>query len=178
MDEPNAPLNNPWLAAPKPEGLMTREALEDRILNLLSSQNMAVIATVAPDGSPAATPVRYSSLGLEIMYTSWRTSPKSRNLRLDPRISVGIFAPLVGPASSRGVQLFGTARTLERDHPEADRYWSAFRWQADHVESGRSLAEPPTDPLTVVTPDRVLYTEHWLGKRGFSPRQEWLRDAR
>lgn len=101
MDEQKEALNNPWLAAPKPTGLMSREALEDRILNLLSSQNMAVIATVAPDGSPSATPVRYPSLGMEIMYTSWNATPKSRNLRLDPRVSVGIFAPLVGPASSR-----------------------------------------------------------------------------
>jgi hypothetical protein len=49
--------------------------LEDRILNLLSTENVAVIVTVAPDGSPAATPVRYYSLGFETMYTSWNDSP-------------------------------------------------------------------------------------------------------
>lgn len=169
------PVTNPWLAGPSPDGVLPRDQLEERILNLLSSLNTAVIATVAADGSPAATPVRYFSLGLEIFYTSWNASPKSRNLARDPRVSAGIVAPLVGQASSRGAQLFGTARTLERDHPDADAYWEAVRWQSDHVERGRSLSEPPTDPLTVITPDRIVYTEHWLRRDGYAPRQTWRR---
>ncbi|WP_436699163.1 pyridoxamine 5'-phosphate oxidase family protein [Nocardioides sp. BYT-33-1] len=169
------PVTNPWLAGPAPEGILPREQVEERILNLLSAQNTAVIATIAADGSPAATPVRYFSLGLEIFYTSWNASPKSRNLARDPRVSAGIVAPLVGQASSRGAQFFGTARTLERDHPDAEAYWEAVRWQSDHVERGRSLAEPPADPLTVITPDRIVYTEHWLRRTGFAPRQTWRR---
>ena len=51
---------------------------------------------------------------------------KSRNLKRDARVSAAIFAPLVGQASSRGAQLFGTARTLERDDPASDDYWEAF----------------------------------------------------
>lgn len=169
------PVTNPWLAGPAPDAVLPRQQLEERILHLLSTQNVAVIATVNPDGSPAATPVRYFSLGLEIFYTSWNASPKSRNLARDPRVSAGIVAPLVGQASSRGAQLFGTARTLEREHPDADAYWEAVRWQSEHVERGRSLAEPPTDPLTVITPDRIVYTEHWLRRSGFAPRQTWRR---
>ena len=169
------PVTNPWLAGPSPDAVLPRDQLEERILNLLSSNNTAVIATVNADGSPAATPVRYFSLGLEILYTSWNASPKSRNLARDPRVSAGIVAPLVGQASSRGAQLFGTARTLERDDPDADVYWQAVRWQADHVERGRPLSEPPTDPLTVITPDRIVYTEHWLRRSGFAPRQTWRR---
>ncbi|MBM0127024.1 pyridoxamine 5'-phosphate oxidase family protein [Pimelobacter simplex] len=170
------PVTNPWLAGPAPDAVLPRDQLEERILNLLSSHNTAVIATVSADGSPAATPVRYFSLGLEILYTSWNASPKSRNLARDPRVSAGIVAPLVGQASSRGAQLFGTARTLERDHPDADAYWEAVRWQSDHVERGRSLAEPPADPLTVITPERIVYTEHWLRRGGFAPRQTWRRE--
>lgn len=166
-------MTNPWLLEPKPDQALLPEELADRIAQLLSSQNMAVVATVAADGSPAATPVRYYSRGFEVMYTSWNASPKSRNLRRDPRVSVGIFAPYVGLASSRGAQLFNTARTLERDDPEAAGYWAAFRWQSDHAEAGRSLDNPPHDPLTVVTPFRIVYTEHWLRKAGYSPRQMW-----
>ncbi|XVX20030.1 pyridoxamine 5'-phosphate oxidase family protein [Actinomycetota bacterium] len=167
------PLTNPWLAGPTSDQELPRDQLEERILNLLSSSNVAVIATVNRDGSPAATPVRYFSLGFEIFYTSWNASVKSRNLRRDPRVSAGIVAPLVGQASSRGAQLFGTARTLEREDPAADPYWEAVRWQSDHVERGRPLDEPPTDPLTVITPHRILYTEHWLRRSGYSPRQNW-----
>jgi len=74
-----------------------------------------------------ATRVRYSSLGFEIFYTSWNASVKSQNLRRDPRVSAGIVAPLGGQASSRGAQLFGTARTLERGDPAAQPYWEALR---------------------------------------------------
>lgn len=139
------PLTNPWLAGPATDRALPREQLEERILNLLSIQNMAVVATVNVDGSPAATPVRYFSLGFEVFYTSWNASVKSRNLARDPRVSIAIFAPLVGQASSRGAQLFGTARTLERDDPDADAYWEALRWQSDHVERGRSLDEAPAE---------------------------------
>ena len=90
------PITNPWLEGPAPTTRCPRPVLEERILNLLSTQNLAVVATVAGDGSPAATPVRYYSLGFEIMFTSWHGSPKSRNLRRDPRVSAGIVAPLVG----------------------------------------------------------------------------------
>ena len=107
------------------------------------------------------------------MYSSWNASPKSRNLRRDPRVSVGIYAPLVGQASSRGAQIFGLARTLERDDPAVEPYWEAFRWQSDHVERGRPLDEPPTDPLTIITPARIVYTEHWLRKDGYRARQVW-----
>jgi general stress protein 26 len=167
------PITNPWLDGPAPTAACPRALLEDRILNLLSTQNLAVIATVAADGSPAATPIRFFSLGFEIMFTSWNASPKSRNLRRDPRVSAGIVAPLVGQASSRGAQIFGLARTLERDDPAADAYWEAFRWQSDHVERGRSISEPPHDPLTVITPNRIVYTDHWLRRDGYSPRQIW-----
>lgn len=166
-------LTNPWLSGPAPTRPLPREQLEERILHLLSTQNMAVVATVNADGSPAATPVRFGSLGFEIFYSSWDDSVKSRNLRRDPRVSVAVHAPLVGQASSRGAQLFGTARTLPHDDPEAAGYREALRWQSDHVERGRSLDEPPTDPLTVVTPHRILYTEHWLRRSGHAPRQTW-----
>ncbi|WP_454294783.1 pyridoxamine 5'-phosphate oxidase family protein [Salana multivorans] len=144
------PLTNPWLAGPTPEGVLGRPLLEERILNLLSTHDVAVIATVNADGSPVATPVRYYSLGFEIFYTSWNSSVKSRNLERDPRVSAGIVAPLVGQASSRGAQIFGTARTLERADPDADRYWEAFRWQSDHAERGRPLdSGSPTKPLVL-----------------------------
>jgi general stress protein 26 len=166
-------ITNPWLADPQPERDCPRPLLEERILNLFSTQNLAVIATVASDGSPAATPVRYYSLAFEIMFTSWNASPKSRNLRRDPRVSAGIVAPLVGQASSRGAQLFGVARTLENDDHEADHYWDAFRWQSDYAERGRSLSRRPRDPLTIITPSRIVYTDHWLGRDGYRSRQTW-----
>ncbi|WP_433060255.1 pyridoxamine 5'-phosphate oxidase family protein [Dactylosporangium sp. CS-033363] len=168
------PLTNPWLADPAPDRPLDRERLEERILNLLSTQNMCVLATAGPAG-PLATPVRYSPLGLAVLFTASPRSPKMRNIVADPRVSIGLFAPLHGLASSRGAQFFGRARVLGPEDPDRDRYWPAFRWEHEHAERGRSLAEPPADTLVVLDPDRIVYTEHWLRREGWSPRQFWNR---
>lgn len=157
-----------------PTGRLPRARLDERILNLLSSQNMCVLATTGNDG-PLATPVRYYSLDFAVMFTAAPRSPKLRNIAADPRVSVGIFAPLVSLASSRGAQLFGEALVLHPDHPARDHYWAAFRWENQHAERGRSLVEPPHDTLVVIEPDRIVYTEHWLRQEGFAARQFWKR---
>jgi nitroimidazol reductase NimA-like FMN-containing flavoprotein (pyridoxamine 5'-phosphate oxidase superfamily) len=168
------PLTNAWLADPAPDARLPRERLEERILNLLSSQNMGVLATGGDDG-PLATPVRCYSLGLAVMFTAAPRSPKMRNIAADPRVSIGLFAPLTGLASSRGAQFFGQARVLDPEHPDRAHYWAAFRWENEHAERGRPLTEPPRDTLVVVEPVRIVYTEHWLRREGFAARQFWRR---
>ncbi|MCX4505145.1 MULTISPECIES: pyridoxamine 5'-phosphate oxidase family protein [Streptomyces] len=170
------PVTNPWLAGPSPKKRLDRERLEERILNLLSTQNMCVLATAGPEG-PLATPVRYFPLDFAVMFSTAPGSPKMRNLAADPRVSVGIFAPLVGQASSRGAQLFGRARVLSEDDPDFEHYWPAFRWQSDHVERSRSLDEPQSGPLVVIDAERIVYTEHWLRRDGFAPRQFWTKSV-
>jgi hypothetical protein len=85
------PVTNPWLAGPAPRKRLDRSRLQERILNLLSSQNMCVLATVGPDG-PLATPVRYYHLDFALMFTAAPGSPKMRNIATDPRVSIGVFA--------------------------------------------------------------------------------------
>jgi nitroimidazol reductase NimA-like FMN-containing flavoprotein (pyridoxamine 5'-phosphate oxidase superfamily) len=165
-------LTNPWLSGPAPTKKLDHERLSERILNLLSSQNMCVLATVGPDG-PLATPVRFYHLDFDILFTASARSPKMRNLAADPRISIGVFAPLVGQASSRGAQIFGTARLLSPGTDEFEHHWQAYRWQSDHVERGNSIDEPPLGPLVVVESQRIVYTEHWLRRDGYAPRQLW-----
>ncbi|WP_306214943.1 pyridoxamine 5'-phosphate oxidase family protein [Actinoplanes sp. RD1] len=167
---------NPWLAGPSPTGRLPRERLEERILNLLSSQNMCVLATAGPAG-PLATPVRYFHLGFTLMFTAAAGTPKLRNIAADPRVSVGVFAPLVGQASSRGAQVFGRARVVEPGEAAFEEHWPAVRWQSDHVERSRSLDEPPLGPLVLIPAERVVYTEHWLRRDGFAPRQFWAQSS-
>ncbi|GIH02221.1 hypothetical protein Rhe02_02880 [Rhizocola hellebori] len=167
-------VTNPWLAGPSPTKRLERNRLEERILNLLSSQNMCVLATAGPDG-PLATPVRFFHLDFTLVFTAKRSSPKMRNILADPRVSVGIFAPLVGQASSRGAQLFGSASLLDPDDEDFHRYWPVVRWQSDHVERSASLDDPPLGTIGVIPADRIVYTEHWLRKDGYAPRQFWRR---
>jgi nitroimidazol reductase NimA-like FMN-containing flavoprotein (pyridoxamine 5'-phosphate oxidase superfamily) len=165
-------VTNPWLAGPSPVARLDRDRLEERILNLLSSQNMCVLATTGTAG-PLATPVRYFHLDFTIVFTAATGSPKLRNIAADPRVSIGIFAPLVGQASSRGAQLFGTARILEPGDDDFVRFWPVVRWQSEHVERSKSLDEPPLGPMVVVPAERIVYTEHWLRREGYAPRQFW-----
>lgn len=165
------PLTNPWLSGDTPTGKLDRGPLEDRILNLLSSTNMGVLAT-AGDAGPLATPVRYFSLGFAVMFTASPRSPKMRNLAADPRVSMGIHAPLVGLASSRGLQLFGRAEVVGDDDERFAHWWEAFRWESEQIEQGRSPDESP-GAVVVIEAERIVYTEHWLRKTGHSPRQFW-----
>jgi nitroimidazol reductase NimA-like FMN-containing flavoprotein (pyridoxamine 5'-phosphate oxidase superfamily) len=168
------PVTNRWLSGPSPKRRLDRGRLEERILNLLSSQNMCVLATTGPDG-PLATPVRYYHLDFAVMFTVAPRSPKMHNIATDPRVSIGVFAPLVGQASSRGAQIFGQAQVFTDADPSWEQHWSAFRWQSDHVERSLSLDDPPGGPLVVVDADRIVYTEHWLRRDGYAPRQVWTR---
>jgi hypothetical protein len=34
----------------------------------------------------------------------------------------------------------------------------------------------PGGPLVVVEAERIVYTEHWLRREGFAPRQVWRRE--
>lgn len=165
-------LTNPWLSGPAPTTRLDHDRLSERILNLLSSQNMCVLATTGP-GGPLATPVRFYHLDFAIVFTASARSPKMRNIAEDPRVSIGVFAPLVGQASSRGAQIFGRAVLLNPGSGEFDRYWEAYRWQSDHVERGNSIEEAPQGPLVVVESQRIVYTEHWLRREGYAPRQFW-----
>ncbi|MEM9467264.1 MAG: pyridoxamine 5'-phosphate oxidase family protein [Actinomycetota bacterium] len=167
------PLTNPWLSGATPTGTLDRATLEDRILNLLSSTNMGVLATAGDDG-PLATPVRFFSLGFAVMFTASPRSPKMRNIAADPRVSMGIHAPLVGLASSRGVQLFGTAEVVADDDPRFGHWWEAFRWESEQIEQGRSPDESPGS-VVVIEAERIVYTEHWLRRTGHAPRQFWRR---
>lgn len=165
---------NAWLAGPAPTAELSREELEDRILNLLSTHNMCVLATVGPDG-PLATPVRYFHRAFTVVFTAQARSPKMRNITRDPRVSIGVFAPLVGQASSRGAQLFGQARVLGPDDGDFAGLMDVYRWQSDAVERGKSLDDAPTGPLVAVHLDRIVYTDHWLRRTGHAPRQFWTR---
>ena len=167
------PLTNPWLSADPPDGRLERAALEERILNLLSSTNMCVLAT-AGEAGPLATPVRYFHLDFAVMFTASPRSPKMRNIADDPRVSLGVHAPLVGLASSRGLQLFGTAEVVDADDQRFAGYWEAFRWESEQIEQGRSPDASP-GAVVVVEADRIVYTEHWLRRSGYAPRQFWRR---
>lgn len=160
---------DPWLAdGDMPTRKLDRELLESRILNLLSTHNMCVVAKTG-DSGPLATPVRYFHLGFA-MFTASPKSPKMQDIAADARASVGLHAPLVSLASSRGAQVFGNAIAMRHGDPQFDHYWDAFRWNSEQIEQARS---PDDDPgaRVAVEAERIVYTEHWLRRDGYAARQ-------
>ena len=166
----------PWLTAPLPRAPLPRAQLEARIEQLLASQNMGVVATVGPEG-PVASPVEYYHHGLTIYFVSNRNAPKLRNMERDPRISFAVFQPLVGWASARGCQLFGTATILRPGTPEHVAGMEIYAWQKGATDLGRGFDQPPQLPLIRLEPTRIVYTEHYLRKDGYAPRQVWRRET-
>ena len=57
-----------------------------------------------------------------------------------------------------------------------NRGMQVFKWVASSFEIGRISSEPPRGQLMRLRPDRIVYTEHFLRRDGFAPRQIWLRN--
>ena len=78
-------------------------------------------------------------------------------------MSAAVFAPLVSAASSRGAQLFGPARTIERDQSEAEIYWEAIRWQSlsQVVELDHRSGAADTQPGMLGGPRQGQPNVHW-----------------
>ncbi|MDR6315873.1 pyridoxamine 5'-phosphate oxidase family protein [Actinoplanes couchii] len=146
-------------------------SLEESILNLLATHNMCVLATTDPSGAPHATPVRYFADGFDLIVTSLGDSPKIRNLRADPRMSAGVFAPLTTVESSRGAQLFGTARILSPGDEEFESRWRIVTPRIHETERDRFLADPARCVLAVLSPARIVYTDHWQKRDGHPTRR-------
>jgi PPOX class probable F420-dependent enzyme len=122
---------------------------------LLARPRTAKAATVRPDGRPHIAPVWFDLDGDEVIFTTWHTTVKARDLQRDPRISLCVDdeAP---PFSF--VLIEGTSR-LSDDVNEvrawatriAGRYMGVMRGKAYGVRNG-----VPGELLVRVTPTRVV----------------------
>lgn len=166
-----------WLAeTPWPTKQLPRPRLTEKIEHLLATQWMGTLCTNGPDG-PIGSPVEFYAEGMVLYVLPQPNSPKLRALQNDPRLCFTVHAENCGWASVRGAQLFARAQFLQPGTPEHDHGMTIFRWQASSVQLGRPLDRPPQMALLQIEPDRVVYTEQWLRKDGFGPRQIWHRDA-
>jgi len=53
----------------------------------------AIVATLRPDGTPHAVPVWYVVDGEDLVFTTWLTTVKARNLRANPHVALCISSP-------------------------------------------------------------------------------------
>jgi hypothetical protein len=165
-----------WLAEPPwPTRQLPRADLTARIEHLLATHWMGVLCTHTRNG-PIGSPVEFYAEGTTIYVLPQPGSPKVKAIQQDPRVCFAVYADNCGWASVRGAQLFGAARFLKHGTPEHDHGMTVFRWQASSVQLGRKLDTPPQMDLLRIDPERIVYTEQWLRKDGFGPRQIWHKD--
>ena len=63
----------------------------DAIRLLSEGKNLAIIATIMPDGSPQATTVWADTDGEHVRFNTAEGRVKTKNLRHDPRVAVAIL---------------------------------------------------------------------------------------
>ncbi len=168
---------HPWLAeTPWPTRQLPRDELTERIEHFLATHWMGVLCTTGKDG-PIGSPVEYYAEGTVVYILPQPGSPKLKAMRRDPRVCFAIHGENSGWASVRGAQLFGNAQLIEPGTAEHEHALSIYRWQSSAVQLGKPLDQPPQVALAKIDPDRIVYTEHWLRKDGFGPRQIWHKDT-
>ena len=136
--------------------MTSSERLADaRIQAFLGTREVAVLATVGPDGAPQAMPMWFVHTPDALVMISVDGLPKVHSLRRDPRVTVAAETTLPDGAI-RGVTVKGraeflpdsderrllTERFLEKYHPRLERLW-------------RSRVMPGNRVMFRITPERV-----------------------
>ncbi|CAN5557122.1 PPOX class F420-dependent oxidoreductase [soil metagenome] len=67
---------------------MRKMNAEERKRFLLGRARTAVLATVRPDGRPHVAPIWFDLDGETVVFTTWHSSVKARNIANDPRVSL------------------------------------------------------------------------------------------
>jgi hypothetical protein len=63
---------------------------------------------------------------------------------------------------------------MEKGQPGHEHGLKVFRWESSAAELQRPMDHPPEGIVLKITATKIVYTEHWLRKDGFAPRQYWL----
>ena len=166
----------PWLAkTPWPTQQLERDELERRIEKFLATHWMGVLCSIGKNG-PIGTPVEYHCKGFDVYVLPQPNSPKVRAMQEDPRICFAIYGENSGWASVQGAQIFAQAQFIEPGTEAHEHAMSIYRWQASAVQLGSPIDVPPQVPMLKINPERIVYTEQYLRKDDFAPRQIWHKD--
>jgi general stress protein 26 len=168
---------HPWLEPENwPKTPLPRDELERHIERVLTMTNIGYLATLGVNG-PIVSPVEFYAEKLTIYVFPQPGSPKLKAMQRDPRVSMAIANPMAGWACTMGAQLFGKAELLDPGTPAWKHAMTIFKWPASAFEIGRPLSGPPQGIMMKLAPERIVYTEHYLRRDGYGPRQIWKRAA-
>ena len=125
------------------------------IQKFLATKEVAVLATVQPDGSPLAMPMWFLHDPAALTMISVDGLQKVRNLRRDPRVCVVAEAG-EGGGDIRGVSVRGRAEFLA-DGPArqalVERFLEKYRPRLERLWGGRVM--PPNRVMFRIVPEHV-----------------------
>ncbi|UQU67915.1 TIGR03618 family F420-dependent PPOX class oxidoreductase [Couchioplanes caeruleus] len=87
-------------------------ALPDALLDVLHTKAICFVTTLMPDGSPQITQTWAGTDGEHVLINTVDTHQKTRNVRRDPRIAIGIADP-ASPSRSWALRGRVVAATTE-----------------------------------------------------------------
>jgi hypothetical protein len=146
------------------------EELEARILAVLASRRLCVLSTCR-EHAPRSTPILFRSKGF-ILYMAGEPGQKLGNIKLNPRVSVGVFDPEAEFSDDirdiTGLQISGHARLLGKQDPGFMEAFGLF---------GRpdAWAEHWFGMMIEVVPDRIELLSMALKSENYAARQIWTR---
>jgi nitroimidazol reductase NimA-like FMN-containing flavoprotein (pyridoxamine 5'-phosphate oxidase superfamily) len=167
---------HPWIKeTPWPTKQLPREELEERLEHFLATHWMGVLSTIGKNG-PIGTPVEYHGIGRILYILPQPNSPKMKAMQRDPRVCFAVYGENSSWVSVQGAQIFGNAEFIEPGTADHEYAMSIYRWESSAAQLGNSLDKPPQITMLKIDPDRIVYTQQWLRKDGFAPRQIWHKD--
>jgi PPOX class probable F420-dependent enzyme len=141
---------------------MVMPLTRDEIDEFLRAPNVAVVATVDPDGQPHVVPTWYLYEDGEIVLHTGRRSRKYRNLRQNPRVTLCVDSKA---APYKAIVIYGRANLEVRTDEERTRRMAvAYLGEAIGSRYADSLR---AERLVVVRvkPDRVISWDYARGDR-------------
>ena len=120
--------------------------VDPRVQAFLDTKEVVVLATLMPDGAPAATPMWFLHAPDGLVMISVDDTRKVRNVRRDPRVSV-VAEATTPDGAIRGLSVAGRVdlladsaerralveRFLDRYHPRLERIWGSRTMPANRV---------------------------------------------
>lgn len=162
----------PEIFTKKASRKLAPQELEERILKFLASRRLCVLST-SRDDKPRSTPILFHSKGFTL-YMAGEPGRKLGNIKLNPRVSVGIFDPKAEFSEVlhdiTGLQISGHAKLIGREDPGFEEAFSLFgRPQA--------WAEHWFGKMIEVIPDRIELLSMALKLEDYAARQIWTPSA-
>ena len=129
---------------------------DPRVRRILDTREVAILATVQPDGAPLAVAMWYVPVEDSLVMISVDGLRKVKNMRRDPRVSVVVEVKLGG--ASACVTLQGRSEFVDDPQQRRPLVEALFRKYESALRGRWSGREMPDDRVLFrIVPSRIFY---------------------